>query len=80
MTRLCPICLSPRLSPYRESDGYRLCEDCARRKVAALIGEEDINKLRRRAEDMLRKNPAALRRVLVDMIIAGDLSLGGSEK
>ena len=75
-----PEC-SPVLSHYEDENGQRMCQDCAALHAAALLEKEDLSKLRRRAEDMLRKNPGALKRVLVSMVVEGDLSLtqGGGQ-
>ena len=76
-----PSCSSPVLSHYEDENGQRMCQDCALIRAAVLLEKEDLPKLRRRAEDMLRKNPAALKRVLVSMVVEGDLSLsqGGAQ-
>jgi len=77
----CPNCGSSDLAPYRGEGREEVCWSCAHQEIEALLESQDLPKLRRRAEDMLRKNPAALRRALVGMIVEGDLSLtqGGGQ-
>ena len=51
-----------------------LCAGCARIEILGWLSDcdrEELAKLRRRAEDCLRKNPWQLREALVNMIISG---------
>lgn len=77
MNNYCPVCgeLSGTgyVSPFSETDDP-LCGQCARIDIVSWIGDCDkgeVAKLRRRAEDCLRKNPGQLRETLVHMVIAG---------
>jgi hypothetical protein len=66
----CDIC--GNLSFWHSPTGHELCGDCARREIISLLSdmdEEEINLLRRRMEDVLRKNPSILKETIIDLII-----------
>jgi hypothetical protein len=70
----CEICTS--LPVWRSPAGEFLCTDCARREIIGLLSdmdEEEINHLRRRAEDVLRKNPSILRETIIEMILKNQI-------
>lgn len=72
----CSFCSSPA-----DAGGYQtvmgdthLCRQCARLDIISWLADcdkEEVTKLRRRAEDCLRKNPSILREVLVRLITEG---------
>ena len=52
----------------------QLCQQCARIDIFGWLGDcekSEVAKLRRRAEDRLRKSPGDLQELLVRLIIAG---------
>jgi recombinational DNA repair protein (RecF pathway) len=57
-------------------DGEPRCQECARAEVIGLLegaDDDDLAKLRRRAEDCLRKNPSIMLRVAVDLAVSGTI-------
>lgn len=73
----CPVCKgiadTSYASPFGE-DESPLCGQCARIDIVSWLADcdrDEIKKLRRRAEDCLRKNPTLLREVLVVLIKTG---------
>lgn len=72
---LCPHCGAPAGTDYHALTGEGpLCAGCARIDILGWLADCDadqLRKLRRRAEDCLRKNPGQLREALVNIIITG---------
>lgn len=71
----CAHCGAPAGTAYHAITGEGpLCDECARADATEWIADCDraeMARLRRRAEDCLRKNPGQLREALIRMIIAG---------
>lgn len=77
MNKNCQICGETvgiaYLSPI--DDGPR-CQGCARIEMSGLLEGLDadvLRQLRRRAEDALRKNPAVLLRVAIDLAVSDSI-------
>lgn len=69
----CTFCgkTSPMTEYHAITGEGPLCLPCARLDIIGWLGDcdpDEIKKLRRRAEDFLRKNPAALREILISLI------------
>jgi endogenous inhibitor of DNA gyrase (YacG/DUF329 family) len=68
----CPICGRNADAQYAAYTGeHQLCQRCARIDLLGWLFDlekEEITKLRRRAEDCLRKNQSVLHEVLVLLI------------
>lgn len=57
-------------------DGEKLCRQCAQREIQGLLeglDSPEITILRRRAEDCIRKNPDARLKVLISLILEGNI-------
>jgi recombinational DNA repair protein (RecF pathway) len=71
---ICAICGEPSGIAYHSPlDGEPRCQECATAELIGLLDgadDETMTKLRRRAEDCLRKSPDVLARVAVDLAVA----------
>ena len=72
----CLDCGRPARAYRSPMDGQPRCPACARREVLDLLSDaepESLGKLRRRAEDLLRKNPLTTHEVITDFAVKGKI-------
>lgn len=70
----CGHCGIAPAGEYESPDGSILCHACAAREVSGLLAEADADELRtlrRRAVDVINKNPALARLVVCDFLARG---------
>lgn len=70
----CAHCGAPATTYHALMGDGALCGECSRRDILGWLADcnhNELAKLRRRAEDCLRKQPGQLREALVSMIISG---------
>ena len=72
----CMDCGRPARAYRSPVDGAPRCLGCARQEVQDLLADaepESLGKLRRRAEDLLRKNPLTTHEVITDLAVKGKI-------
>jgi len=77
-TQTCPYCNSENVTRYRGNDDEFLCKECAVREISGMLYDaepEEIATLRRKCEDVIRKDKKIRSELIINMLLRGNINL-----